>query len=87
MSINLIYSVCVLYNTESFLFRWKDDRLAFQTRNRKIKELVLNNKMVQKLWTPDSFFRNGKKSIAHFITVPNSLLRIQPDGEILYTMR
>lgn len=68
-----------------FRQKWRDDRLAFKDSG--ISELKLNNMMVQKLWTPDTFFRNGKKSIAHNITVPNRLLRIDPEGNILYTMR
>ncbi|XP_026691627.2 gamma-aminobutyric acid receptor subunit alpha-6 [Ciona intestinalis] len=70
-----------------FRQRWRDERLAFKHMNKNITELKLNNNMVQRLWTPDSFFRNGKKSIAHNITVPNRLLRIDPNGNILYTMR
>ncbi|XP_039251861.1 gamma-aminobutyric acid receptor subunit alpha-2-like [Styela clava] len=68
-----------------FRQRWRDERVAFKHAN--ISELKLNNMMAQKLWTPDTFFRNGKKSIAHNITVPNRLLRIDPEGNILYTMR
>ncbi|XP_076822591.1 gamma-aminobutyric acid receptor subunit alpha-6-like [Clavelina lepadiformis] len=71
-----------------FRQRWRDERLAFASNStQNINELVLNSKMVESVWTPDSFFRNGKKSIAHNTTVPNRLLRIDPKGNILYTMR
>lgn len=49
--------------------------------------LPLNNLMASKIWTPDTFFHNGKKSVAHNMTMPNKLLRIMEDGTLLYTMR
>lgn len=49
--------------------------------------LPLNNLLASKIWTPDTFFLNGKKSIAHNMTTPNKLLRLQDDGTLLYTMR
>uniref|UniRef100_A0A3Q3GTN1 Gamma-aminobutyric acid receptor subunit alpha-2 n=1 Tax=Labrus bergylta TaxID=56723 RepID=A0A3Q3GTN1_9LABR len=42
---------------------------------------------LNKIWTPDTFFHNGKKSVAHNMTMPNKLLRIKDDGTLLYTMR
>lgn len=49
--------------------------------------LPLNNLLASNIWTPDTFFLNGKKSIAHNMTTPNKLLRLQDDGTLLYTMR
>ncbi|KAM9382043.1 gamma-aminobutyric acid receptor subunit gamma-1 isoform 3-T3 [Phaethornis superciliosus] len=43
--------------------------------------------MVGKIWIPDTFFRNSRKSDAHWITTPNRLLRIWSDGRVLYTLR
>ncbi|KAL4641645.1 gamma-aminobutyric acid receptor subunit alpha-2-like, partial [Arapaima gigas] len=63
---------------------WKDERLRF---NGPMNILRLNNLMASKIWTPDTFFHNGKKSVAHNMTMPNKLLRIQEDGTLLYTMR
>ncbi|XP_044517663.1 gamma-aminobutyric acid receptor subunit alpha-6 [Gracilinanus agilis] len=63
---------------------WTDERLKFRGPS---KILSLNNLMVSKIWTPDTFFRNGKKSIAHNMTTPNKLFRIMQNGTILYTMR
>ncbi|NIG59911.1 Gamma-aminobutyric acid receptor subunit alpha-5 [Pontoporia blainvillei] len=48
--------------------------------------LPLNNLLASKIWTPDTFFHNGKKSIAHNVTTPNKLLRLD-DGTLLCTMR
>uniref|UniRef100_A0A674DEK2 Gamma-aminobutyric acid receptor subunit alpha-2 n=1 Tax=Salmo trutta TaxID=8032 RepID=A0A674DEK2_SALTR len=63
---------------------WKDERLKFDGP---MNILRLNNLMASKIWTPDTFFHNGKKSVAHNMTMPNKLLRIQDDGTLLYTMR
>ncbi|KAF3837982.1 hypothetical protein F7725_009750 [Dissostichus mawsoni] len=63
---------------------WKDERLKFSGP---MNILPLNNLMASKIWTPDTFFHNGKKSVAHNMTMPNKLLRIKDDGTLLYTMR
>ncbi|XP_014066087.1 gamma-aminobutyric acid receptor subunit alpha-2 isoform X1 [Salmo salar] len=63
---------------------WIDERLKF---NGPMNILRLNNLMASKIWTPDTFFHNGKKSVAHNMTMPNKLLRIMEDGTLLYTMR
>uniref|UniRef100_A0A663MRZ5 Gamma-aminobutyric acid type A receptor alpha6 subunit n=1 Tax=Athene cunicularia TaxID=194338 RepID=A0A663MRZ5_ATHCN len=63
---------------------WTDERLKFTGPTEILK---LNNLMVSKIWTPDTFFRNGKKSIAHNMTTPNKLFRIMQNGTVLYTMR
>ncbi|XP_069492700.1 gamma-aminobutyric acid receptor subunit alpha-5 isoform X3 [Ambystoma mexicanum] len=63
---------------------WKDERLSFKGP---MQRLPLNNLLASKIWTPDTFFHNGKKSIAHNMTTPNKLLRLEDDGTLLYTMR
>ncbi|XP_041652765.1 gamma-aminobutyric acid receptor subunit alpha-6-like [Cheilinus undulatus] len=63
---------------------WVDRRLIYEGP---VEILRLNNLMVSKVWTPDTFFRNGKKSVAHNMTAPNKLFRIMKNGTILYTMR
>ncbi|CAB1323714.1 unnamed protein product [Coregonus sp. 'balchen'] len=62
---------------------WKDERLRFQGP---MEMLPLNNLLTSNIWTPDTFFLNGKKSIAHNMTTPNKLLRLKDDGTLLYTM-
>ncbi|KAK9870325.1 hypothetical protein WA026_006411 [Henosepilachna vigintioctopunctata] len=63
---------------------WRDQRLSFHGP---IKSLSLSIKMLERIWRPDTFFYNGKNSYVHTITVPNKLLRISQDGDILYSMR
>ncbi|XP_036431239.1 gamma-aminobutyric acid receptor subunit alpha-6a [Colossoma macropomum] len=72
--------------TMDMFFRqmWVDERLAFEGP---IEILRLNNRMVDKIWTPDTFFRNAKKSLAHNTTSPNKMFRIMQNGTVLYTMR
>ncbi|CAB1337657.1 unnamed protein product, partial [Coregonus sp. 'balchen'] len=62
---------------------WVDERLKYDGA---VEILRLNNKMVDKIWTPDTFFRNSRNSIAHNMTTPNKLFRIMQNGTILYTM-
>lgn len=80
---------CVFYYQEYtvdvfFRQRWTDERLKFHGP---MNILRLNNLMASKIWTPDTFFHNGKKSVAHNMTMPNKLLRIMENGTLLYTMR
>ncbi|XP_051275219.1 gamma-aminobutyric acid receptor subunit alpha-6a isoform X1 [Dicentrarchus labrax] len=72
--------------TMDMFFRqmWVDERLKFEGPT---EILRLNNRMVDKIWTPDTFFRNSKKSISHNTTSPNKLFRIMQNGTVLYTMR
>ncbi|XP_063166543.1 gamma-aminobutyric acid receptor subunit gamma-1 [Candoia aspera] len=77
--INMEYTIDII-----FAQTWYDSRLKF---NSSIKVLMLNSNMVGKIWIPDTFFRNSRKSDAHWITTPNRLLRIWSDGRVLYTLR
>ncbi|XP_059487384.1 gamma-aminobutyric acid receptor alpha-like [Neocloeon triangulifer] len=63
---------------------WRDPRLSFQGP---IQSLSLNIKMLERIWRPDTYFYNGKNSYVHTITVPNKLLRLSQNGDILYSMR
>uniref|UniRef100_A0A8D8QVM0 Gamma-aminobutyric acid receptor subunit alpha-6 n=3 Tax=Cacopsylla melanoneura TaxID=428564 RepID=A0A8D8QVM0_9HEMI len=63
---------------------WRDSRLSFMGP---INNLSLSIKMLEKIWRPDTYILNGKQSYVHTITVPNKLLRINQDGDILYSMR
>ncbi|XP_073999956.1 gamma-aminobutyric acid receptor subunit alpha-6 [Rhodnius prolixus] len=63
---------------------WRDPRLSFLGP---IQSLSLSIKMLERIWRPDTYFYNGKHSYVHTITVPNKLLRISQEGDILYSMR
>ncbi|XP_013411588.1 gamma-aminobutyric acid receptor subunit alpha-2 [Lingula anatina] len=67
-----------------FRQQWYDKRLTFEGE---MEKLSLSIHVLKKIWKPDTYFYNGKKSYLHAITVPNKLLRIRKDGLILYSMR
>ncbi|XP_045138363.1 gamma-aminobutyric acid receptor subunit alpha-2-like [Portunus trituberculatus] len=73
------------YSMECYLRQeWSDDRLRF---NGPLKRLTLNIKMLEALWKPDTYFHNGLGSYVHMTTRPNKLIRINQNGDILYSMR
>ncbi|KAF3860130.1 hypothetical protein F7725_000385 [Dissostichus mawsoni] len=63
---------------------WKDDRLSYNHTN---KTLGLDSRFVDKLWLPDTFIVNAKSAWFHDVTVENKLIRLQPNGVILYSSR
>lgn len=63
--------------------RWTDERLVFQGN----KSLSLDGRLVELLWVPDTFIVDSKKSFLHDITVENRLIRIFPNGTVLYALR
>ena len=65
---------------------WYDTRLIFNETGG-ITALPMNWQFLNKIWKPDTFFVNGKKSKMHKITVPNKFLRIAPDGKVSYSQR
>jgi hypothetical protein len=79
-------SICAQDYSMDCYFRqyWRDSRLSFLGP---IKNLSLSIKMLERIWRPDTYFYNGKHSYVHTITVPNKLLRITQEGDILYSMR
>jgi hypothetical protein len=53
--------------------------------NGKISFLVLTDP--DKIWKPDLFFSNEKSGHFHNIIMPNVLLRIFPNGNVLFSIR
>ncbi len=43
--------------------------------------------LVKAIWKPEVFFPNAKEANFQFVTVPNVLIRIHPNGDILYILR
>ncbi|XP_078576472.1 gamma-aminobutyric acid receptor subunit beta-3-like [Branchiostoma floridae x Branchiostoma japonicum] len=84
-SIDQISEVNMDYTITVFLRQyWKDERLAFSNAK---KSLSLDGRLAEKLWVPDTFIPNAKESFMHKVTVDNRLIRLDPDGGILYGMR
>lgn len=86
----LSFYICVCcswqeYTMTVFLRQsWHDDRLSYNHTN---KTLGLDSRFVDKLWLPDTFIVNAKSAWFHDVTVENKLIRLQPNGVILYSSR
>ncbi|XP_072280333.1 gamma-aminobutyric acid receptor subunit pi isoform X2 [Pyxicephalus adspersus] len=83
-SIDTISEINMDYTATIFLRqRWTDERLVFEGN----KSLSLDGRLVELLWVPDTFIVDSKKSFLHDITVENRLIRIYPNGTVLYALR
>ncbi|KAI6233929.1 BMA-AVR-14, isoform b [Aphelenchoides fujianensis] len=80
-----------------FTFReeWWDARLAyerFSDDNTQVPPFVVlatsdSADLSRQVWMPDTFFQNEKEARRHLIDKPNVLIRIYPNGQILYSVR
>ncbi|PAV76801.1 hypothetical protein WR25_25930 isoform M [Diploscapter pachys] len=70
---------------------WQDPRLAFGEVDlglpNKISSLTVGVDYLDKLWKPDTFFPNEKRSFFHVATTHNSFLRIDKDGTVYTSQR
>ncbi|XP_009666655.2 gamma-aminobutyric acid receptor subunit rho-2 isoform X2 [Struthio camelus] len=64
---------------------WKDERLSFPSITN--KSMTFDGRLVKKIWVPDVFFVHSKRSFIHDTTTDNIMLRVFPDGHVLYSMR
>ncbi|KAM4771830.1 gamma-aminobutyric acid receptor subunit rho-2-like [Rhinophrynus dorsalis] len=64
---------------------WKDERLSFPSSIN--KSMTFDSRLVKKIWVPDVFFVHSKRSFIHDTTTDNIMLRVYPDGQVLYSMR
>ncbi|XP_054606977.2 gamma-aminobutyric acid receptor subunit rho-3 isoform X1 [Nothobranchius furzeri] len=64
---------------------WKDERLSFPSHSNKSR--TFDSRLVKKIWVPDVFFVHSKRSFIHDTTTENIMLRVYPDGNILYSVR
>uniref|UniRef100_F6YJ09 GABA(C) receptor n=1 Tax=Monodelphis domestica TaxID=13616 RepID=F6YJ09_MONDO len=73
--------------TMTFYLRhyWKDERLSFPSRRN--KSMTFDSRLIQKIWVPDVFFVHSKRSFIHDTTVENMMLRVYPDGNVLFSLR
>nr|CAB3248026.1 gamma-aminobutyric acid receptor subunit beta-3-like [Phallusia mammillata] len=77
--VNMDYTLTLYFHQQ-----WLDSRLAFTGIP---MNLTLDNNVVDKIWVPDTYFVNDKKSYIHTITRKNRMLRINPDGTVFYGLR
>ncbi|XDV42990.1 hypothetical protein PO909_011543 [Leuciscus waleckii] len=64
---------------------WKDERLSFASTTN--KSMTFDGRLVKKIWVPDVFFVHSKRSFIHDTTTENIMLRVFPDGHVLYSLR
>ena len=65
--------------------RWHDPRLSHNNLTEALD--LADPNLVKAIWKPEVFFPNAKEANFQFVTVPNVLIRIHPDGEILFILR
>ncbi|XP_076323285.1 glycine receptor subunit alpha-2-like isoform X2 [Tachypleus tridentatus] len=66
---------------------WQDHRLHLADYGLN-KTVTLNaQELINRIWKPDLFFINVKEAHFHLVTVPNMLIKISPEGDILYSVR
>lgn len=83
-SLNDLDDVKMLYTAQlTFRQKWYDDRLKYDSQGLEYVTLTSPDKM----WIPDLFFTNEMKGHLHKILTPNNLIRIHPDGSVLYSTR
>ncbi|XP_043560216.1 gamma-aminobutyric acid receptor subunit beta-4-like isoform X1 [Chiloscyllium plagiosum] len=84
-SIDMISEVNMDYTiTMYFQQGWRDKRLSYTALP---LNLTLDNRVADQLWLPDTYFLNDKKSFLHGVTVKNRMIRLHPDGTVLYGLR
>ncbi|XP_041357673.1 glycine receptor subunit alphaZ1-like [Gigantopelta aegis] len=66
--------------------KWMDRRLRFLGLI-DAEYLELDTKLMENIWVPDLYFLNEKSASFHTVTVPNKMLHIYNDGEIIYRLR
>ena len=65
--------------------RWKDSRLVFTPYNDETGQSIkLADHTWDKIWIPDTFFRNAKRFTFHSMTTPNRLLHLNSTGWLWY---
>uniref|UniRef100_A0AAY4BVF6 Gamma-aminobutyric acid type A receptor beta4 subunit n=1 Tax=Denticeps clupeoides TaxID=299321 RepID=A0AAY4BVF6_9TELE len=77
--VNMDYTITMYFQQS-----WRDKRLAYAEM---ALNLTLDNRVADQLWLPDTYFLNDKKSFLHGVTVKNRMIRLHPDGTVLYGLR
>lgn len=73
------------YDMDIYLMMaWRDARLVNPYQK---PILVKEEEILEKIWRPDPFFANAKEAEFHEVTFLNFLMRIFPDGLVLYETR
>ncbi|XP_064469156.1 glycine receptor subunit alpha-3-like [Ornithodoros turicata] len=66
---------------------WKDPRVNFRKFGVNRTVTLNGEHITSRLWKPDLFLANAKDVRTHSVTMANELVRITPDGDILFSIR
>ncbi|OWA49774.1 Gamma-aminobutyric acid receptor subunit beta [Hypsibius exemplaris] len=66
---------------------WTDPRLIIKTFPNKDEQITVGQEMMDRIWMPDTFFPNEKKSFFHHSTTINKFLRIRKNGSLYTSVR
>lgn len=66
--------------------KWIDERLSFEEHSDDTS-LELDQKVMDKIWVPDTYFSNEKRGLFHHITVPNKMMHLFRNGTVFYSLR
>jgi len=47
----------------------------------------MSGRLVQRIWVPDTYIVNSQTSFIHDVTTRNGLIRLYPNGTVLYVLR
>jgi hypothetical protein len=64
---------------------WNDKRLAYESNEVDFKYLTLID--LDSIWTPDIFFTNEIHAEVHNLMKRNILVRVKPNGDVLFSTR
>lgn len=87
ISIDSINEISMDFSLNLFLYQqWVDPRLNY-TKYSDFPNLELDQKMIENVWVPDTYFPNEKQATFHTVTVNNKLLHIYQNGTVFYSIR
>lgn len=72
----------------TFRQEWNDSRLRYDDQRisrEKFEYITVPNSNM--IWTPNLFFANELKGFTHALMQPNEMVRVFPNGEVLYSKR
>ena len=66
---------------------WYDPRLRFDPDDVNTESIKLEGGIWNKIWVPDTFFRNEKKASYHDVTVSNRMMKLTHQGKLWYVTK
>ncbi|RWS09968.1 glycine receptor subunit alpha-3-like protein, partial [Dinothrombium tinctorium] len=90
LSIDSIDEGSMTYTADIFMSQiWKDDRLNIpdDATDNKTNYRLLPLSWLEKMWRPDSFFKNAKQVTFQEMTIPNHYIWLYSDKRILYMVK